>query len=144
MRNRLLCTIAFFAAMFVCLNTHRDACYRWPTAKLCSATLDKLINKEIESLILWQSTRNEFIKSHRCQWGIQCFCRGLHIPQLSPEESSALESDLTLLELKNVLSSFKTINPLVRNRGRMSDRWTSESSQVNFYLNSHRIIINTN
>ena len=37
----VFCGIAFLAAMFVCLiqDTRRHASYRWPPAKLCSATL---------------------------------------------------------------------------------------------------------
>ena len=84
--------------------------------------------KQVIRIILQQSTRNKFIKPTDFNEEFNAFVADLQIPQLSPEESSALESNLTLLELKNVLSSFQS------NKSPAEDGFSKEFHETLFDL----------
>ena len=71
-----------------------------------SQTLNKLTRKQNHFIAIYKQETNS---SNLIDFNeeFNAFVADLQIPQLTPEESSALESNLTPLEQKNVLRSFQ-------------------------------------
>ena len=88
------------------------------------------VNKEIEAFCrkMYTAKINDNMDNHAYEHKFNDFIEDLNIPQLSGEEKSFLEKDLTINELKEALTSFAD------NKSPGEDGFTKEFYQTFFDL----------